>query len=48
MLTALKYLKNHSERDIKMDDKGGSFVYADKDDYSAAATLDLTNQSYIM
>ena len=40
MQKALRDLKKDNEHDIKMDDKGGSFVYADKDDYCAAATLD--------
>ena len=47
MQKALKDLKNDKEHDIKMDDKGGSFVYADITDYCSAATLDLTKQSNI-
>ena len=47
MQKALKDLKNDSTPDIKMDDKGGSFVYADTVDYCAAATLDLSKQSNI-
>ena len=44
---ALKDLKKDTDHDIKMDDKSGSFVFADKNDYVAAATLDLTNQTNI-
>ena len=44
---ALKSLANNEAIDIKLDDKSGSFVVADKKDYISAATNDLAKQSNI-
>ena len=44
---ALKNLVNNETIDIKLDDKSGSFVLADKKDYISAASNDLSKQSNI-
>ena len=47
MKKALKDLKNDDSYDLKTDDKSGSFVLANRDDYISAAKLDLTKQGNI-
>ena len=44
---ALKSLSNDERIDIKLDDKSGSFVVADKKDYISAASNDLSKQANI-
>ena len=46
--TALKSLKDDDTIDIKLDDKSGSFVVADKTDCKAAALNDLAKQTNII
>ena len=46
--TALKSLKDDDTIDIKLDDKSGSFVVADKTDCKAAALNNLANQTNII
>ena len=44
---ALEGLKKIEDQDIKLDDKSGSFVLADKPDYISAASNDLSKQQNI-
>ena len=44
---ALEGLKNDEVHDIKLDDKSGSFVFADKSDYISAANNDIYKQTNI-
>ena len=46
-IQALKELKNDDKIDIKLDDKGGGFVVADKKDYISSVKNDLDNQENI-
>ena len=46
-LNAIKELKDNDNIDIKLDDKGGGFVIADKKDYESSALNDLANQTNI-
>ena len=46
-LNAIKELKGNDNIDIKLDDKGGGFVIADKKDYESSALNDLTKQTNI-
>ena len=47
-LQALKELKANDDIDIKLDDKGGGFVVADKKDYISSVKNDLNNQENII
>ena len=44
---AIKDLKSNDSIDIKLDDKGGGFVIADKKDYKSSALNDLASQTNI-
>ena len=44
---AIKELKENDDIDIKLDDKGGGFVVADKKDYISSVLSDLANQHNI-
>ena len=45
--SAIKDLKSNDSIDIKLDDKGGGFVIADKKDYESSALNDLASQTNI-
>ena len=47
-LQALKELKANDDIDVKLDDKGGGFVVADKPDYISSVNNDLNNQRNIV